>query len=113
MSNIEIIKKEFEEHKGQFVISESGKVERFVGIVQDDQDYYYVLYDGRKINWQSCVGRLVWLKGKIEDKDYEYFINIAKLNHNDQLGTENYIEDLMKLNSKKDSYISSYYFDLQ
>ena len=69
--------------KGQFVITSSWKIERLVGIGDDKEDWYYLTYDGRKLKWNSCVGRLMPLKGKLDDKDDNELIRIAKLNHYD------------------------------
>jgi hypothetical protein len=80
---------EFEKHKGEFVIDDWGyKVQRLIAIAQDDMDIYYVFWNGRKTNWQSCVGRFIPLKGYIEDKYYNDFIRMAKLNHYDQIGKD-------------------------
>lgn len=83
-NNLKIILAEFEELKGQFVITDSWKIERLIAIGEDDMDYYYVTYNGRKLTWNTCVGGLVRLKNKIEDKDYNEFVRIAKINHYDQ-----------------------------
>jgi hypothetical protein len=83
--NLLIIKKEFELLKGQFVITESWLVERFVAIGSDRMDYYYVTYNGRKFTWNTCVGRIIPLKNKIDDKHYKEFIRLAQLNHFDQM----------------------------
>ena len=85
--NKTLILEQFEQHKGQFIIMGT-KVVRFVAIAEDDMDYYYVCYDGRKIHWHSCVGRFVVLKGKIDERDYNDFIRIAELNHFDQTHDE-------------------------
>ena len=76
---------EFDKLKGQFVLTDSWKVERLIAIGDDEQDYYYITFDGRNINWQSCVGRIMPLKGQLRDQDYDYLIYIAKLNHYDQV----------------------------
>ena len=78
-----LIINQFEENKGQFVIM-SNNVCRLVSIAEDGMDYYYVTYDGRKVDWHSCVGSYVVLKNKIDDKDYNEFVRLAKLNHYDQ-----------------------------
>lgn len=83
-SNLKLILAEFDKLKGQFVITESWKVERLIAIGTDEQDYYYVTYNGRKLTWNTCVGRIIPLKGKIDDKHYNEFIRLAKLNHFDQ-----------------------------
>lgn len=74
---------QFEENKGQFVLMHN-KVVRLVAIAEDDMDYYYACYDGRKIIWHSCVGSYTVLKNKIDDKDYNELIRLAKINHYDQ-----------------------------
>ena len=81
--NKTLILNQFEENRGQFVILHN-KVVRLVAIAEDDTDYYYVTYDGRKIIWHSCVGSYTVLKNKIDDKDYNELIRIAKINHFDQ-----------------------------
>jgi hypothetical protein len=81
--NKSLIINQFEENKGQFIIM-NNKVVRLVCIAEDEMDYYYVTYNGRKINWHSCVGSYMILKGRLKDKDYNELIRIAKLNHFDQ-----------------------------
>lgn len=85
MDNKTLILQEFERLKGQFVITDSHTIERLIAIGQDDQDYYYLTYDGRKIRWHSCVGRNMQLKDRLADKDYNELVRLAKLNHFDQL----------------------------
>lgn len=74
------ILREFEEHKGEFVITMSHKIEQFVGVGTDDQDYYWITYNGRKLTWNSCVGALIYMKGKLDDEDYNRFVRSADLN---------------------------------
>lgn len=83
--NLRIIKNEFKKHKGQYVIN-NGEVQRFIAIATDDDDYYYVFWDGRKAVWSSCVGTFVPLKGKIDARHYDEFGRLAKLNDYDFLG---------------------------
>ncbi len=83
-NNREIFINMFNEHKGEFVIDGNKRVNRFVGLIDDYHNYYYVIYTGRKFELQTCVGSLVFLKNKIDDKDYNEFIRLAKLNHYDQ-----------------------------
>ena len=52
---------------------------------EDGDDFYYITYNGREITWNSAVGKLIYLKGKIDDYDYANFIRLAKLNHWDQI----------------------------
>ena len=84
--NLKKILGEFERLKGQFVITCSWEIERLVAIGQDDMDYYYITYDGRKLKWNTCVGRLMPLKGFLRDEDYKELVRLAKLNHFDQIG---------------------------
>jgi len=95
-SNLKLILEQFEQLKGQFVITDGWKIERLVGIGDDKEDWYYLTYDGRKLTWNTCVGRIMPLKGKIDDKDYNEFIRSAKLNHYDQFPEmrEKVIEEL-------------------
>ena len=83
-SNLKEILEEFEILKGQFVITQSWRIERLIAIGTDDTDYYWITYNGRKKSWNTCVGGLVPLKGKLDDKHYNEFIRLAKLNHYDQ-----------------------------
>lgn len=83
-NNLKHILEEFEKLKGQFVITQSHRIERLVAIGDDSIDYYYITYDGRKLVWNTCVGKIIQLKGYLEDKDYNEFIRLAKLNHFDQ-----------------------------
>ena len=103
MGNLEIILQEFKEMKGQFVITQSYKIERLIAISTDDYDYYYVTYDGRKITFNTCVGRIIQLKGRIKDDDYEDIVMMAKLNHGDQV-----IQDKKEHKSYKKDMLSSF-----
>ena len=86
--NLTIILREFEELKGQFIINIDHNIERLIAIAEDDMDYYFVTYNGREIFFGSCVGRIIPLKNKIDQDDYDYLVHIAKLNHWDQLNYE-------------------------
>jgi hypothetical protein len=79
--NKKIILEEFESLKGQLVIAGDWKIKRLVGVVEDDMDYYWLFYNGREFSLDSCLCRIVQLKGKIEDEDYNEFVRIAYLNH--------------------------------
>lgn len=82
--SLESIKQEFETLKGQFVITNSWQIERLIAISSDDMDYYWVTYNGRNLTFNTCVGGVIRLKGKIYQKDYEGLVRVAKLNHYDQ-----------------------------
>jgi hypothetical protein len=83
-SNLRLIFEEFNRLKGQFVITASWKIERLIAIGEDDIDYYYVTYDGQKLSWNTCVGRLMPLKGQLHERDYNELVRLAKINHYDQ-----------------------------
>ncbi len=84
MSNVvKRLKAEWEVHKGEFVLTQCHKLARFIAIGEDADDLYWVTYNGREITWNSAVGKLIYLKGKIDD--YANFIRLAKLNHWDQI----------------------------
>lgn len=82
-NNLRRLIDQFEENKGQFVIVDN-KVTRLVCVAEDDMDYYYVTYNGRKVFWHSAVGRYMPLKGRLDEKDYSELIRLAKINHFDQ-----------------------------
>jgi hypothetical protein len=83
--NKTLILREFEKLKGQFVITASWEIERLVAVGEDDMDYYWVTYDGRKFKWNTCVGRLMPLKGHLRKEDYNELVRLARLNHFDQV----------------------------
>lgn len=83
--NLKKILEEFEQLKGQMVLSHSGTVYRLIAIGDDEHDYYYVLWDGRKTRWETCVGWISPLKGKIDDRYYDEFVRVHKLNALDSI----------------------------
>lgn len=83
-TNLQQILEEFEVLKGQFVITASWEIERLVAIGEDDQDYYWVTYNGRKTTWNTCVGRVIPLKGYLRNEDYLELCRLARINHWDQ-----------------------------
>ena len=85
--NKTLILEQFEQHKGEFIIMGTDVV-RLVAVGDDGEDYYWVVYNGRTFHWHSCVGGFVVLKNKIDERDYNGFIRIAKLNHFDQTNDE-------------------------
>jgi hypothetical protein len=83
-TNLQQILEEFDSLKGQFVITASWKIERLIAIGEDDMDYYWITYNGRKITWNTCVGRVMPLKGHLRGEDYLELCRLARLNHWDQ-----------------------------
>ena len=113
--------KEFDKLKGQFVITDSWKIERLVAIGSDDMDYYYVTYNGRDLHWYSCVGRVMPLKGHLRQKDYDYLIHIAKLNHYDQYDLKEHgnieiflksLEEYTSKYSENEKFLTEFCWDL-
>ena len=80
-----IILRKFNEIKGQFIITSGWEIERLVAIGEDDMDYYWITYNGRKLSWNSCVGRIIPLRGYLRDEDYNGLVRLAELNHFDQI----------------------------
>jgi hypothetical protein len=119
-SNLQRILSEFENLKGQFVITESWEIERLIAIGDDEQDYYYVTYDGRKTKWNTCVGSIIPLKGRLTEKEYNKFISRAKLNHFDQVGVWGHDEEfaiqhkveVTRLDARDDKYLTDICWDL-
>lgn len=118
-NNLQIILKEFESHKGQFVITESWDIERLIAIGDDEQDYYYVTYNGRETKWNTCVGSIIPLKDRLTEKEYHNFVRMAKLNHFDQVGVWGHDEEfaikhkeeMSKVNGT-DKYLTEICWDL-
>lgn len=105
MDNLTSILNEFEKLKGQFVICHY-EVMQLIAISEDNIDYYYALYDGRKIRLHSCVGSITQLKDKIDKSDYDEMVRVAKLNffsssecfiyRSKEVNPSQHIEDLTK-----------------
>lgn len=81
-SVLQEILKEFEEVKGQFILID-GQLKRLVGVIDDGFDYCYVLFNGHVISYAPCLSRIMRLRGKLDDEDYNEIVRIAKLNHAD------------------------------
>ena len=120
---IDRLREEWEEHKGEFVLTQSHRLERFIAIGDDGDDFYYITYNGREITWNSAVGKLIYLKGKIDDYDYDNFIRLAKLNHWDQSehyrtvydnwdNSDTHKRECEELNSEIDKFITDVCWDL-
>lgn len=78
---LESLKNELEPYKNTLVIDEFDRVVRLVGVVDGEDDYYWV-YDGiRGVYWGSCVGGWIPLKGYIPEKNYNKMVSMWNLNH--------------------------------
>ena len=114
MDNLKIILDEFEQLKGQFIITMSHTIERLVGIGTDDEDWYWITWTGKELHWSSCVGKIIPLKGYLKDEDYNDFLICAKLNHYDQLCLEKnqyndflkFVDDYILKLSEKDKFLT-------
>lgn len=104
-SALQQILEEFESLKGQFVITPGQDIERLVAIGEDDEDYYYVTYNGRKLTFSTAVGRIMPLKGYLRDEDYLELRRLARLNHFDQadLWGSKSLEETKEFNEKHKS----------
>ena len=80
--NKKIIEKKVNEHRGELVITQTNTIGMLLGWTEDEEDYYYVIWDDFRsdIILYSCVGRFTPLKGKIDDSMYKYFEDSWKLN---------------------------------
>jgi len=97
--NLTLITNEFETLKGQYVLVNC-EAFRLIGIVEDEHDYYYCLYNGRKLKLTTCLMRITPLKGYIIDEHYNEMISIAKLNHYDQPSLWGTNESIVEFNEK-------------
>lgn len=88
------ILKEFEELKGQIIIDAgSYKLKRLIAILEDPDDWYYVLWNGEKLSFASCLIGITPLKGFIKDKDYDRYKYWASINNLDQETCFGYEDD--------------------
>lgn len=108
--NLKIILEQFENLKGQFIITDGWKIERLIGIGDDTEDWYYLTYNGRELRWNTCVGRIMPLKGKLDDKDYNELVRTAKSNHFDQYYYEHKKE--LETMSGKDEIVVGLYWEI-
>lgn len=92
------LKKEIELHRNELVLqsSFSGQVVKLLDAVDGEEDYYWVylidhLVGGKRaldVIHSSCVGNLIFLKGKIDDRDYKSLELQWKLNVTNMYGEE-------------------------
>jgi len=60
------------EHHNELVIDQNHKVSRLIDSYDGGDDYYWVLQGlWNERHLETCVGGLIVLKSKIDDKDYE------------------------------------------
>lgn len=106
-TNLEIFQEIFDNLKGELVICDFS-VYRLIAMVEDEYDYYYLLFDGKELYLFSCLINLIRLKNQIDDEDYSEMTRLVKLNHPDQPGFHGITEELTTLNEEfKKEIISS------
>ena len=88
ISMVSEMRNDFYSHKGEIVISSTGKVARFIGIGMDSEEYYNILFDGKKVYWESVLVNFIVLKNKIDDNDYASLIRDAEMNHLDKVNPD-------------------------
>ncbi len=81
-NNYTLINNEINEHINEIGIY-STEIYRVVGFEEDADDYYYRAIDvyGRT-HLLSCVSGFVWLKDRLNEKEYDGLDNVFKLNEN-------------------------------
>jgi hypothetical protein len=104
MTNKEIIIKEFSQLKGLVIVD--FKVSRLIGVVEDEEEMYWCLYDGQQIHLASCLQNMIALKGKIDIQEYNEMIRVCKLNHNDQpisfsWANEDEVKDMVEVHKQQ------------
>jgi len=74
----------FNKLKGQFVLIDN-KVFRFIGIGEDQDDFLYILWDGKEMYYKTILEHMIQLKDKINKSDYDVLISHSNLNDYDNL----------------------------
>lgn len=57
------------------------EVVRLVDVIDEEDDYYWVLDSHKGIVYSSCVGGWIPLKGKLDTKDYAELVRVWNLNN--------------------------------
>lgn len=119
-NNLKSILDQFELYKGQFVIVWESEVVRLIGVAEDEDDYYYITWNGRnqELQWVVCLARIIPLKGYIRESDYAELVRISKLNHWDQIQTdptikEKLLKDLLSFKKEDEKLLAPPCWDLK
>lgn len=118
MDNRTIFINKFEELKGQHILV-SDRVYRLIGLIDGTDDYYWILYDGRDIRYTTSLERLMRLKNRLSDEDYNEIIRIAKLNDLDLILPEEHSAEFKSsvlqkvLSDPQHTILAGLYFDLE
>jgi hypothetical protein len=71
MADLKYFQDEVAPHIGDLVIDDSWDVVRILGVVDGEDDYYYIYKVPHKgVVWSTCVGTFIPLKGKIDEYKY-------------------------------------------
>jgi hypothetical protein len=81
MATLLELQKELEPYKNTLVIGDFYNVVRLVGVIDGEDDYYWVYDTIKGIVHASCVGGWVALKGFIPEKEYQRLVNVWNLNN--------------------------------
>lgn len=86
MTTREEIELEYQPYLGTLMLN-YWDVVLYTGIDQDDTDYYYVVESmdhKHPTMWITCVGKLMPLKGKIAEEDYNELVRVWNLNNTEK-----------------------------
>lgn len=83
------------EHKNELIFNCGPDVAILLeGIEYDGEDYYWRLFDlHRGFQFSSCVGRIDYIKGKIDDDTYRFLYDIFKMNYERVLNNQDELSD--------------------
>jgi len=79
-NNLKSITRKVEKYGGTYVINNSKEIKLLVAACSSDEDYYYVYLDIKNGEWHieydTCVGGFIPLKGVLPDCHYQKIINL-------------------------------------
>jgi hypothetical protein len=81
MLTLSELKIELAPYVNTLVIDDLHRVVRLVDVVETDEDYFWVYDTNTGIEYASCVGGWVPLKGFIRTNDYNRMVRIWNLNN--------------------------------
>lgn len=117
MDNKTIFLNLFEELKGHHLLV-SDTVYRLIGLMDGEDDYYWILFDGRDIQYTTCLERLIRLRDRLDDRDYNEILRIAKLNDYDLVLPQEHSEEFKSsilekiLSDDRHTILAGLHFDL-
>lgn len=86
------------EHKYELIFNCGPTVALLLpGIEYDGEDYYWRVFDLEcGFYFSSCVGRIDYIKGKIDDGAYKFLFNIFRMNYKRILNRNNKVSSKIK-----------------